>query len=97
MEIGEGVAVIVDSSSDLSGDDEDSRESWYEIELVDECGEPLVTEYSLTWPNGETRSGTLDGKGRARVECGPGRGIAKVRFPSLEGTHRVHCQRGRGD
>jgi hypothetical protein len=58
--------------------------TWVEIELLGEDDEPIPGEaYHLETADGDTRDGTLDGKGRARVEgVSPGR--CKVSFPNLD-------------
>jgi type VI secretion system secreted protein VgrG len=58
---------------------------WIEIELVDENGKPVPgEEYKVTLPDGSTvASGTLDAKGKARVE-GIDPGSCKVTFPNLD-------------
>ena len=58
---------------------------WIEIELSDEDGNPVPGEpYSITLPDGSTvADGTLDEKGRARVDnIDPG--TCKVTFPNLD-------------
>ncbi|HUI53522.1 MAG TPA: type VI secretion system tip protein VgrG [Bryobacteraceae bacterium] len=58
---------------------------WIEIELLDEAGKPVPGEvYHVTLPDGSTiADGTLDEKGRARVEhIDPG--TCKVTFPNLD-------------
>jgi type VI secretion system secreted protein VgrG len=62
------------------------KDSWIEIELVDEDGIAVPgEEYLVTLPDGQTvASGTLDEKGRARVESiDPGN--CKITFPKLDG------------
>jgi len=69
-----------------SDDEEDSEEKhWIEIELVDEEGNPVPgEEYEIKMPDGETvDSGTLDEKGKARVE-GIDPGTCKITFPKLD-------------
>ena len=59
---------------------------WIEIELLDEDGNPVSGEtYSITLPDGTTvADGTLDEKGRARVDnIDPG--TCKITFPNLDG------------
>jgi hypothetical protein len=57
--------------------------SWIEIELVDDAGNPVPDEpYALVTSDGRTRSGTLDGRGRAREE-GIVPGDCKVTFSRL--------------
>ena len=63
----------------------EEKTHWIEIELVDENGKPVPgEEYKVTLPDGSTvASGTLDGKGKARVE-GIDPGSCKVTFPNLD-------------
>lgn len=57
---------------------------WIEIELQDETGEPAGDrEYVLHFPDGSTKSGTLDSEEKARVEDVPP-GPVKVEFPNLQ-------------
>ena len=58
--------------------------TWIEIELVDEDGVPVAREpYTLNLPDGDIRSGTLDSRGRARVEdIDPG--TCEVSFPEID-------------
>lgn len=59
------------------------KRTWIEVELVDERGRPVAGErWSLTLPDGTTRSGTTDDKGVARVE-GIDPGTCWVSFPDL--------------
>ena len=65
--------------------EEEKKESWIEIELLDERNEPVPGEkYKITLPDGKTvAEGTLDEKGWARVE-GFEKGECKVSFPNLD-------------
>ena len=65
-------------------------ERWYpglkgDIEMVDEEGKPVAGEpYKVILPDGQTAAeGTLDNKGRAKVE-GFDPGSCKVSFPNLD-------------
>lgn len=61
-----------------------AKNSFVEIELVDEDGKPVPGErYQITLPNGRVATGTLDGKGKGRVE-GFDPGTCKVTFPRLD-------------
>ncbi len=78
------------AASDTPPHDPDSEENqrkthWIEIELIDEDGNPFPGEaYRITLPDGATvADGTLDSKGRARVE-GIDAGVCKVTFPNLD-------------
>ncbi|HKE23592.1 MAG TPA: type VI secretion system tip protein TssI/VgrG [Bryobacteraceae bacterium] len=64
---------------------EEKKLHWIEIELVDEAARPVTGEpYSITLPDGSTvADGTLDEKGRARVE-NIDAGNCKVTFPALD-------------
>ncbi|MGA8152327.1 MAG: type VI secretion system tip protein VgrG [Terriglobales bacterium] len=57
---------------------------WIEIEMVDEEGNPVPGEqYNITLPDGSQASGSLDDKGKARVD-GIDPGSCKVTFPNLD-------------
>ena len=58
---------------------------WIEIELVDEDGAPVPgEEYEIKMPDGETMaSGTLDEKGKARIE-GLDPGECEITFPKRD-------------
>jgi len=54
------------------------------IEMVDEEGKPAAGEdYRLTLPDGTVHEGTLDKKGRDRIN-GIDPGTCKITFPSLD-------------
>jgi hypothetical protein len=58
--------------------------AWVEFELVDSEGEPLAgVGYRLTLPDGSTREGKVDARGRVRVE-GVEPGECSVTFPELD-------------
>ena len=63
----------------------EEKTHWIEIQLVGEDGKPVPgEEYKVTLPDGSTvASGTLDEKGKARVE-GIDPGSCKVTFPNLD-------------
>jgi type VI secretion system secreted protein VgrG len=65
--------------------DEQKKPHWIEIELVDTEGNPVPGEqYKITLPDGSTvASGSLDGKGKARVD-GIDPGSCQVTFPKLD-------------
>jgi hypothetical protein len=69
-------------SEDSADQEEETKKSWIEIELVDEENQPVAGEpYRVTLPDGATAAeGTLDGKGRARVE-GIDPGTCTITFP----------------
>ncbi len=57
---------------------------WVEIALVGEDDRPIPWEaYEITLPGGSRRSGFLDAKGKARVEC-PDGGSCTISFPELD-------------
>jgi type VI secretion system secreted protein VgrG len=60
------------------------KKHWIEIELRDEEDNPVAGErYQVTLPDGAAASGTLDDKGRARVDhIDPGN--CQVTFPNLD-------------
>jgi type VI secretion system secreted protein VgrG len=65
----------------------EGKTHWIEIELLDSDGNPVPgEEYRITLPDGSTvASGTLDGKGKARVEAIDA-GSCQVTFPKLDKT-----------
>jgi type VI secretion system secreted protein VgrG len=70
---------------DPDSEENKDKKHWIEIELLDEAGKPVPGEpYKVTLPDGSTvADGTLDGKGRARVDnIDPG--SCKVTFPNLD-------------
>jgi hypothetical protein len=65
-------------------DQDEKNSAWIEIELVDEDNHPVAGEkYKVTLPNGSASTGTLDGKGYARIS-GFEPGSCKVTFPHLD-------------
>lgn len=74
-----------------SGDDSDdgnetSRNSWISIELKDDKGHPMAgEEYEIKLSDGSITGGSLDDKGKARVEGIPS-GQCEVRFPRLHNS-----------
>lgn len=64
--------------------EDETEQTWIEIELVDKAGRPVVGEpYRVTLANGQITTGTLDEKGFARLEpVEPG--LCKITFPQLE-------------
>jgi len=64
--------------------DKKEKTAWIEVELVDEDGEPVPGEgYRITLPDDSVAEGSLDDKGKARVE-GFKPGNCKVTFPDLD-------------
>jgi type VI secretion system secreted protein VgrG len=60
------------------------KKSWIEIKLVDEQNNPVPGEpYSVTLPDTTVASGTLDGKGFARIE-GIDPGTCQITFPQRD-------------
>jgi hypothetical protein len=75
----------IGSSSDNSSS-QNTKLVWISIELRDKQGHPVPGEgYEIDLPDGTTRSGNLDDKGKAR-EDGIIPGQCKVRFPRLHNT-----------
>jgi hypothetical protein len=66
-------------------EEKEKKNSWIEIELVDEANLPVAGEpYQITLPDGKTvAEGTLDDKGFARVD-GIEPGTCKIAFPDLD-------------
>lgn len=65
-------------------EEEETKTSWIEIELVDEEDEPVPGEkYEVTLPDGSVKKGTLDQQGFARVDyIDPG--TCQITFPDLD-------------
>lgn len=62
----------------------EEKKHWIEIEMVDQEGKPAAGEdYRLTLPDGSIVEGSLDEKGRDRVN-GIDPGTCKVTFPNLD-------------
>jgi len=60
------------------------KPSWLAIELIDEAGLPMSGEpFTVTLPNGQEVSGTLDAKGAVRLE-GIDPGTCQVSFPERD-------------
>jgi type VI secretion system secreted protein VgrG len=73
-------------AADKKGKDSSKEEktAWIEVELVDEDGQPVPGErFRITLPDDSVAEGTLDDKGKARVE-GFKPGNCKVTFPGLD-------------
>lgn len=77
-----------DSSAGMTGDrspSPSSRLAFIELELVDTDGKPVrFARYRVTGSDGAMFSGTLDAKGRARVDGLP-EGTCQVTFPDFHG------------
>lgn len=66
---------------DAGGGDEKEEKTWIGIKLVDEKGRPVPRrKYRIKLPNFETREGTLDDKGEARIN-GIDPGDCEITFP----------------
>jgi hypothetical protein len=62
----------------------EEKNSWIEIEMIDEEDEPVPgMAYRITLPGGTVAEGTLDENGFARVE-GIVPGTCQITFPSLD-------------
>jgi type VI secretion system secreted protein VgrG len=80
-----------ESSSDSGGGGEETahepdkeKKGWIEVLLKDEEGTPQGgARYKVTLPDGSVADGTLDDKGKARVD-GFDTGQCKVEFPDLD-------------
>ena len=72
-------------SHDPTAQENKQKKGWIEIALADEAGKPVAGEkYRITLPDGATLAeGTLDEKGKARVE-GFDPGSCKVTFPEID-------------
>ena len=65
-------------------DEDDSKTSWIEIELVDEDDQPVPGEkYKVTLPDESVATGTLDENGFARID-GIESGTCQITFPNLD-------------
>jgi len=65
-------------------EEREEKQSWIEIELVDEEDQPVPGEaYCIELPDGTVAEGTLDEKGFARVDGIPS-GTCKVTFQKLD-------------
>ncbi|HKS16811.1 MAG TPA: hypothetical protein VJU16_05825 [Planctomycetota bacterium] len=63
----------------------DKPKAWFAVELVDQDGEPVPNEkYKIELPDGTNREGTLDAKGKARIDGIDPAGSCKVSFPDLD-------------
>jgi hypothetical protein len=59
------------------------KKHWVEIALMDEDGHPVPDQnYAITLPGGKVVEGTLNAKGRARVN-GIDPGTCKITFPDF--------------
>jgi type VI secretion system secreted protein VgrG len=65
---------------------EEGKTHWIEIEMVDEDDNPVSgVLYRIKLPDGSVSEGTLDEKGRARVEGFEPGGNCEICFPELDG------------
>ncbi len=65
-------------------EEQETKKSWIEIELVNDIDEPVPGEvYEIELPDGSVASGTTDENGFARVE-GFESGTCKIKFPNLD-------------
>lgn len=59
--------------------------TWIEIQLLDEEGEPVPGHrYEIELPDGSVKKGTLNYRGRARVDGIDAPGACQIRFPELD-------------
>jgi hypothetical protein len=64
---------------------EDKPVHWIEIELIDENDQPVAGErYKITLPDGSVDEGSLDDKGKARIDSIADAGDCKISFPELD-------------
>lgn len=64
---------------------EDKPLHWIEIELIDEADQPVSGErYKITLPDGSVDEGSLDEKGKAKIESIADAGDCKISFPNLD-------------
>jgi uncharacterized protein (DUF2345 family) len=71
-------------SSPAAGDE--PKKTWFEVKLEDVEGKPVAGEpYKVTLPDGTVSEGTLDDKGKARID-GIDPGSCKVTFPNMDKT-----------
>lgn len=60
------------------------QKTWIEIELLDDKGDPVANEpYKIQLPDGTTQEGSLNSRGRARLE-GIEPGSCEVTFPNID-------------
>ena len=60
------------------------KKAWIAIEMVDAEGKPVQGEdYRITLPDGSVVEGSLDTRGRAKIE-GIDPGSCKITFPNLD-------------
>ena len=58
--------------------------SWIEVQLIGEDDQPVPSvKYAIAIPGGTMKSGTLDDKGKVRIEGIPA-GTCQVSFPDLD-------------
>jgi hypothetical protein len=61
-----------------------NKKHWIEISMVDQEGNPVAGEsYAITIPDGTIQTGSLNAKGRARID-GIDAGTCKITFPKLD-------------
>jgi hypothetical protein len=61
------------------------QKDWVEIVLTDDEGKPVPNaKYEIKLPDGSKKTGTLDGKGKAKIQNVPS-GTCTVTFPDTQG------------
>jgi uncharacterized protein (DUF2345 family) len=81
---GAGDSVVLCGGSPPPAVVSQDKTHWIEISMVDQEGNPVAGEaYRVTVPGGAVITGTLNSRGRARIN-GIDPGTAKVTFPNLD-------------
>lgn len=79
-----GTAASSQVSQQDQDQDEDKKQTWIEIKLKDDEGNPVpYAPYRIKLPDGTIMEGSLDGDGSARVD-GIDPGSAQVSFPDID-------------
>lgn len=84
-QMGQGTWTALTVTHDEPTEEEREPESWVEIEMVDEDGNPWANEYyEVTRADGRVIKGYLNDKGQAHIYL-PKKEAANVKFPKLDG------------